>query len=103
MYLSVDIWSVGCILAELLTGRTLFPGTDRILSTLSLQCIDKLFLLVCLLSATVHLERVNAVCRFSAANTHTPAQFCLLQSHSKALLGICELHRRMVEKASVCK
>lgn len=29
----VDIWSVGCIMAELLTGRTLFPGTDRILLT----------------------------------------------------------------------
>ena len=28
---AVDIWSVGCIMAELLTGRTLFPGTDRIL------------------------------------------------------------------------
>lgn len=28
---SVDIWSVGCIMAELLTGKTLFPGTDRIL------------------------------------------------------------------------
>lgn len=27
----VDIWSVGCIMAELLTGKTLFPGTDRIL------------------------------------------------------------------------
>lgn len=28
---TVDIWSVGCIMAELLTGRTLFPGSDRIL------------------------------------------------------------------------
>uniref|UniRef100_A0A8C8CCK6 mitogen-activated protein kinase n=1 Tax=Oncorhynchus tshawytscha TaxID=74940 RepID=A0A8C8CCK6_ONCTS len=28
--MTVDIWSVGCIMAELLTGRTLFPGTDRI-------------------------------------------------------------------------
>uniref|UniRef100_A0A8C6LI76 mitogen-activated protein kinase n=1 Tax=Nothobranchius furzeri TaxID=105023 RepID=A0A8C6LI76_NOTFU len=27
---SLDIWSVGCIMAELLTGRTLFPGTDHI-------------------------------------------------------------------------
>ncbi|XP_071961558.1 mitogen-activated protein kinase 14B-like [Antedon mediterranea] len=27
---AVDIWSVGCIMAELLTGRTLFPGTDHI-------------------------------------------------------------------------
>uniref|UniRef100_A0A8C5ABY6 mitogen-activated protein kinase n=1 Tax=Gadus morhua TaxID=8049 RepID=A0A8C5ABY6_GADMO len=32
--MTVDIWSVGCIMAELLTGRTLFPGTDRILSAL---------------------------------------------------------------------
>lgn len=26
---TVDMWSVGCIMAEMLTGRTLFPGTDR--------------------------------------------------------------------------
>uniref|UniRef100_A0A674PDU9 mitogen-activated protein kinase n=1 Tax=Takifugu rubripes TaxID=31033 RepID=A0A674PDU9_TAKRU len=32
--MTVDIWSVGCIMAELLTGRTLFPGTDRILPPL---------------------------------------------------------------------
>ncbi|CAB4030917.1 mitogen-activated kinase 14 isoform X1, partial [Paramuricea clavata] len=25
---TVDIWSVGCIMAELLTSKTLFPGTD---------------------------------------------------------------------------
>ena len=24
-----DMWSVGCIMAEMLTGKTLFPGTDR--------------------------------------------------------------------------
>ncbi|KAL5284711.1 MAPK14 family protein [Megaselia abdita] len=27
---TVDIWSVGCIMAELLTGKTLFPGNDHI-------------------------------------------------------------------------
>lgn len=26
---TVDIWSVGCIMAELLTSKTIFPGTDR--------------------------------------------------------------------------
>ena len=23
------MWSVGCIMAEMLTGKALFPGTDR--------------------------------------------------------------------------
>lgn len=27
--LAVDLWSVGCIMAELISGRTLFPGADR--------------------------------------------------------------------------
>ena len=27
----MDIWSVGCIMAELLTSKTLFPGNDHIL------------------------------------------------------------------------
>lgn len=27
---SVDVWSVGCILAELVSGRALFPGDDHI-------------------------------------------------------------------------
>ena len=26
---AVDMWSFGCIMAELLTGRPLFPGIDE--------------------------------------------------------------------------
>lgn len=25
---AIDVWSVGCILAEMITGRPLFPGRD---------------------------------------------------------------------------
>jgi mitogen-activated protein kinase 1/3 len=25
---SIDVWSVGCILAEMLSGKPLFPGKD---------------------------------------------------------------------------
>jgi mitogen-activated protein kinase 1/3 len=25
---AIDVWSVGCILAEMLNGRPLFPGKD---------------------------------------------------------------------------
>ena len=32
---TVDIWSVGCIMAELLTGRPIFPGDDRESANLS--------------------------------------------------------------------
>ncbi|WAR25802.1 MK14-like protein [Mya arenaria] len=28
--MTVDVWSIGCIMAEMLTGRPLFPGTDHI-------------------------------------------------------------------------
>lgn len=35
-FLAVDIWSVGCIMAELLKGKALFPGDDCILN---IKCI----------------------------------------------------------------
>lgn len=27
----MDVWSAGCIMAEMITGKTLFKGSDRIL------------------------------------------------------------------------
>lgn len=36
---TVDIWSVGCIMAELITGKTLFPGSDHIDQLLRIMTI----------------------------------------------------------------
>lgn len=36
---TVDIWSVGCIMAELITGKTLFPGNDHIDQLLRIMTI----------------------------------------------------------------
>ncbi|XP_018582042.1 mitogen-activated protein kinase 8 isoform X4 [Scleropages formosus] len=33
---NVDVWSVGCIMAEMVRGSVLFPGTDRILNLYSI-------------------------------------------------------------------
>ena len=35
--ISVDIWSVGCIFAEMVRGEILLPGRDCILITLATQ------------------------------------------------------------------
>ena len=36
----VDMWSVGCIFGEVIRGTVLFPGTDRILLTVSLTVLN---------------------------------------------------------------
>ena len=42
-YFAVDMWSVGCIMAEMLTGKALFPGTDRkFIKYLYITLIDRI-------------------------------------------------------------
>ncbi|GIY53729.1 stress-activated protein kinase JNK [Caerostris darwini] len=38
---NVDIWSVGCIMGEMIRGGVLFPGTDRILCLMSCRVAVK--------------------------------------------------------------
>lgn len=74
MFYAVDIWSVGCIMAELLTGRTLFPGTDRILQTV------KSFFISCTLLFGEHQGNVHIF-------PPQPAIDCNLhQHHSEGLI-----------------
>ena len=35
---NVDVWSVGCILGEMIRGSVMFPGTDRILFEIVITC-----------------------------------------------------------------
>lgn len=60
--MTVDVWSVGCIMAELLTGRTLFPGSDRKCRTLYLTHESSplsLSSFYCLLNASVLLLDIH--------------------------------------------
>uniref|UniRef100_A0A8D8W1A3 mitogen-activated protein kinase n=2 Tax=Cacopsylla melanoneura TaxID=428564 RepID=A0A8D8W1A3_9HEMI len=49
---TVDIWSVGCIMAELITGRTLFPGQDH---------VDQITRIMFLLGKPEDLSKITSV------------------------------------------
>ena len=40
---AIDIWSVGCILGEMLQGSPMFPGKDRILNLFRCRTIFNVF------------------------------------------------------------
>lgn len=61
----VDVWSVGCIVAEMVRGSVLFPGTDRILSPSSVDhlvitsfSVKVLPIIACLLGCVLDLREI---------------------------------------------
>ena len=38
---NVDVWSIGCILGEMIRGSVMFPGTDRILLYQKQLCLSR--------------------------------------------------------------
>ncbi len=59
----VDIWSVGCILAEMLTRTPLLPGDSNILTKLKVKSYDRTLLaLPCLLHATMIRTLCTELC-----------------------------------------
>uniref|UniRef100_A0A674E188 mitogen-activated protein kinase n=1 Tax=Salmo trutta TaxID=8032 RepID=A0A674E188_SALTR len=64
---SVDLWSAGCILAEMITGQVLFPGNDSILSCFLLTPIFCTPLL-CILLMYKNFKEVFPSLRVNAVN-----------------------------------
>ncbi|XP_033375817.1 mitogen-activated protein kinase 14 isoform X4 [Parus major] len=101
---TVDIWSVGCIMAELLTGRTLFPGTDHINQ---LQQIMRLtgtppaYLINRMPSHEVRSEQRKGVCR---AGLHSEYELnaCMWHGVGNLLLLFCEIFVLNEDLDSAC-
>ena len=63
--LAVDMWSVGCIMAELLTGQVLFPGADH---------IDQLTRILQIVGSpdTEFMQKISS----DSVRTNTKTRFC---------------------------
>uniref|UniRef100_A0A8C1ZHI0 mitogen-activated protein kinase n=1 Tax=Cyprinus carpio TaxID=7962 RepID=A0A8C1ZHI0_CYPCA len=89
--MTVDIWSVGCIMAELLTGRTLFPGTDH---------IDQLKLIL-MLVGTPEPELLTKISSESAQNYISSLAYMPKRNFADVFIGANPLAVDLLEKMLV--
>uniref|UniRef100_A0A674E2I7 mitogen-activated protein kinase n=1 Tax=Salmo trutta TaxID=8032 RepID=A0A674E2I7_SALTR len=79
---SVDLWSAGCILAEMITGQVLFPGNDSILSCFLLTpifCTPLLCILLMYVSCS-YLMCSLSFCSCTRDNTNHVADCSLISN-----------------------
>ena len=85
---TVDVWSCGCIMAELLTGRTLFPG--NIFSIF--QLFNKMFINMKSLGGD-HIDQLNKI--MSICGTPSEAALAKIQSdHARNYVRKLEARER---------
>uniref|UniRef100_A0A671N6I2 mitogen-activated protein kinase n=1 Tax=Sinocyclocheilus anshuiensis TaxID=1608454 RepID=A0A671N6I2_9TELE len=89
--MTVDIWSVGCIMAELLTGRTLFPGTDH---------IDQLKLIL-MLVGTPDPELLMKISSESARNYISSLTYMPKRNFAEVFIGANPMAVDLLEKMLV--
>lgn len=85
---TVDVWSVGCIMAEMLTGKTLFPGTDH---------IDQLTRIL-LLCGTPSQETLNKITSEEARNYIRSLQKMEKKNFNEVFAGASPLAIDLLEK-----
>ena len=56
---SIDLWSVGCILAEMLDGKPLFPGSYYLFQKITI--LGFLFLLIFFLLGKHYIDQINLI------------------------------------------
>lgn len=87
---NVDIWSVGCIMGEMIRGGVLFPGTDHIDQWNKIIGISELFCIIC---HQIQETQISFLFRtignpISTVHDETPAYGKKLCGKSTALPGL---------------
>ena len=87
----LDLWAVGCIFAEMLTGKPLFPGegeVDQINKIFKVTCDWQIF--VCVVCVRIAVCTCGHVFEYLCSTTHI-VQFIVVKRKNFALTQFCSV------------